>query len=472
MKPRAAWLLLCGCSVLNGLKSAPEDAAPSPADAFERVDGELPPDVEVVGVFPAVPSRDLDVLFVIDNSATMIEEQASLAAAFPAFISALQATPGGLPNVHIGVVSSDVGAGGLFAVPMCEEQGDDGRLQNQPRTVGCTPPVGTFIDSAVEDADALASLFSCIAQLGTMGCGFEQHLESMLRALDGRNPGNAGFLRDTAYLAVVLLADEDDCSAADPIVFDPSQMDPQGPLGALSSYRCTEFGILCDGEPIGRESRVLDPAGAPLECEPQGVPVSSEPGYLWHPQHYVDFLRSVKQNPALIFVAAIAGDPEPVEVAPDMSGNAELQPACMTGGGGGGGTGGAAPAVRLRWFVDQFPARNLFTSICTGDPSAALTQIGSLVSSAMGQACLVGPLADPSADPGLQPECRVWDVTDYGLAGETRAEIVPCGGAARPCYALHEDAVACPYDSHLEVEITRDAPPEAGVTVVVECRRP
>lgn len=57
--------------------------------------------------------RDLDILFVIDNSDSMGEEQASLAANFPAFIDKLQNIEGGLPNVHIGVVTTDVGAGNV-----------------------------------------------------------------------------------------------------------------------------------------------------------------------------------------------------------------------------------------------------------------------------------------------------------------------------------------------------------------------
>ena len=43
----------------------------------------------------------------------------------------------------------------------------------------------------------------------------------MKRALDGSNPENEGFLRDDAFLAVIFVADEDDCSAFSRGVFDP-----------------------------------------------------------------------------------------------------------------------------------------------------------------------------------------------------------------------------------------------------------
>ena len=50
------------------------------------------------------------------------------------------------------------------------------------------------------------------------GCGFEHQLASIDRALgaDGQGPApatNLGFLRSEAYLGIVMLTNEDDCSA-------------------------------------------------------------------------------------------------------------------------------------------------------------------------------------------------------------------------------------------------------------------
>jgi hypothetical protein len=59
----------------------------------------------------------------------------------------------------------------------------------------------------------VAGAFSCIAQLGPDGCGYEQSLEAMYRALDPAV--NPGFIRDDAALAVLFITDEDDCSARD-----------------------------------------------------------------------------------------------------------------------------------------------------------------------------------------------------------------------------------------------------------------
>ena len=61
-------------------------------------------------------------------------------------------------------------------------------------------------------------MFTCIAALGEGGCGFEHTFASVLRALGADGQGSApfenqGFLRPDAYLAIVLVTNEDDCSA-------------------------------------------------------------------------------------------------------------------------------------------------------------------------------------------------------------------------------------------------------------------
>src|SRR5262249_8144002 len=104
----------------------------------------------------------------------------------------------------------------------------------------------------------IADVFSCIAQLGDQGCGFEHQLASVLRALgaDGVAPPaqNNGFLRPDAYLQVVLVTNEDDCSAPpDSDLFDSSSMTVTDPLGPMQSYRCNEFGHLCSGQKPPRQ---------------------------------------------------------------------------------------------------------------------------------------------------------------------------------------------------------------------------
>lgn len=202
---------------------------------------------------PVQINRDIDILFVIDNSGSMREEQDSLAGNFNRFINVLNNIEGGLPNVHIGVVSTDVGAG-PFGIDKCSGDGDSGNLQAQPQGA-CNAPDDQFIvDLAREDGSRdtnytgdLADVFSCIAQLGTGGCGFEQPLESMYRALNG-NATNNGFLREDAFLAVIIISDEDDCSTENTQMFntDASLDRIDSDLGFLSSFRCFEFGVQCE----------------------------------------------------------------------------------------------------------------------------------------------------------------------------------------------------------------------------------
>src|SRR5882762_11188529 len=58
-------------------------------------------------VFQETVNRDVDILFMVDNSQSMRPLQGKLATNFPAFMNVLKTLPGGLPNVHIGIVSSN-----------------------------------------------------------------------------------------------------------------------------------------------------------------------------------------------------------------------------------------------------------------------------------------------------------------------------------------------------------------------------
>ena len=53
---------------------------------------------------PVTVNRDVDILFVIDDSPSMHDKQTNLKANFPNFINVLNTIQGGLPDVHIGVV--------------------------------------------------------------------------------------------------------------------------------------------------------------------------------------------------------------------------------------------------------------------------------------------------------------------------------------------------------------------------------
>ena len=175
----------------------------------------------------------VDVLVVVDNSGSMAAEQFMLVEAFPNLITSLLDPADGTPvrDMHVGVVSTDMGTGG-YDVQTCDEVlGDDGVLQHTPRGEGCDASYPTFQSYVIgeeqgPDTGAIEKLafdFGCIAVLGTRGCGLEQQLEAAWKALMVHsNPSgpNAGFLRSDSILVILFVTDEEDCSADDPTIFN------------------------------------------------------------------------------------------------------------------------------------------------------------------------------------------------------------------------------------------------------------
>ena len=190
----------------------------------------------------------VDVLVIVDNSGSMAAEQSMLRDAFPSLITSILNPPidpdtgmrvhAPVRDLHIGVVSTDMGVGG-YDVQTCDEPmiGDDGVLQHTPRGASCAPSYPTFLsynigeteEPDIDMVNAMSNDYGCIAVLGTTGCGFEQQLEAAWKALmvhSQTGGANAGFLRfgtDTipeTILAILFVTDEEDCSAQDTSIFD------------------------------------------------------------------------------------------------------------------------------------------------------------------------------------------------------------------------------------------------------------
>jgi hypothetical protein len=317
----------------------------------------------------------LDLLFVVGNSASMGEEQEALAASLPVLLDGIAAAAGARPDLHIGVISTDVGIGG-DAAGACRGAGDDGALQATPRLAGCAPPDDAYIADAiladgrhqVNYPGGLDETFACIARLGTDGCGFEQPLLAVLRSLFAT--AGTGFHRDDAMLAVIIVSDQDDCSASGFGVFDPAS----ATAGPFDTFRCAEYGVTCDGDPIGR-------AGATYQdCAPR------TDSYLIDPAEYARMLVGFK---ARVFVAAVTGPAAPFTVTVDEGGAPGLAPSCASSA-----LGAAVPGVRLRAFAAAFPA-HAAASICQEDLGLVLGEIGAQIGAA-----LVGPFPEaPPAEP-------------------------------------------------------------------------
>ncbi len=443
----------------------------------DRTISKLDPDPQNVELkdIPVDINRDLDILFLIDKSPTMADEQASLTANFPRFMQILSQIEGGLPNVHIGVISQDIGAGGMTVGGNCTGSGDNGNLLAQPRVPGCTAPNGNFI-SDIENAGTrrknyagtLEDTFSCIATLGPTGCGFEQHLGSLTKALIG-NPGNVGFLRPNALLAIIIISDEDDCTASNAKVYDPNA-GFVGELGAFADYRCFEWGWQCDEGVMGREARTY------TNCRPR-----DDSPYLRHPNELVQAIKDLKANPKNIIVSAIIGpsaltDPAvrttTVAINAAMNDTPVVQPSCTNG------SQNAFPMPRIAHFAQQFPERNTFHSLCSGDLGGALTDIAEKIIGVVGDPCLKSDVDTTDADlnnPGLQLSCTVSDVVEPdGRAFETpiapckmRDAITPAADAVQPCWYVKPLDKCASYPTQLALTIhpeTRVTPPDTHVT--------
>ena len=132
------------------------------------------------------PDAPLDILWVIDDSATMSEEQEAVAATFHAFAETL-VTSG--TDFQLGVTTTDVEALG-------------GAL------------VGPVLSAETEDLD---EAFAAQAAVGSSGSRDEPPLEAVRLATSEPllSGDNADLFRSNADLAVVILTDEDDQSPDD-----------------------------------------------------------------------------------------------------------------------------------------------------------------------------------------------------------------------------------------------------------------
>jgi len=378
---------------------------------------------------PAIPRRDLDILFLVDDSQSMEDEQASLRANFSRLVGVLESLEVGLPDVQIGVITPNLGTSATdgsvaTAVGTCSGQGEGGTLRAQ------FPGGPRFLRDVDDHAGGrarnytgtLAEAFSSLATVGTNGCGIEQHLEAIKRALDGSNPQNAGFLRRDAYLAIVVIADEDDCSLAKSTLFAGDPFDAT--YGDRVNFRCTAQGVACDTPATPFE----DATGIRTDCHPR----FDEGSELTSIDRYVQALKGLKADARDVIVAGIVGEPEPFDIG-KKGPTTVLKSSCPDG------TGAVAfPAVRTADFLSQFQEGSTRSSICEADLSGALTQIGALIKDHLADPCFDNPLldADPVA-PGPQYDCSVIEVRRTAGAPDQQLRVFDaCGAGSFPCWRI------------------------------------
>jgi len=461
--------------------------------------------------FKQTVNHKLDIIFMVDNSKSMKPLQAKMQAQLPAFMDALvDEQTKQLPDLHVGVVSSSLGGGAWGNVNQCKSRladpntlGDDGGrflqgavgTNQSPCTMlhSGTKYLANIADNQMPNYDGdIRDAFKCIALLGDEGCGFESQFGSVYWGLaksllplgsgDNQDPDNGGFLRADAVLAIVMVTNEDDCSVAgDSLLLAPSvnsATDPTG-LGALQSYRCNEFGHLCDGMPpphgynfmtkqfdlpmngvtlkncVSAEDKGKTDDGV---VDPNG---NSDPtkGHLWPTvAGFTDYIKMFKNNPDDILVAAIAG---PVvdgkgdslyRVIPQMNSAAmgEMDPvvdhSCTQQVAGGADPEYADPGVRIKQWTESFGTNGIFYPICANDFKTAMTTIAMRIHQKLGSSCVSTNIAkDPNDPTGQKHNCTVTQKTTDALGKQTTQRLVECDDAKSqtPCYLLTENSGQC-----------------------------
>ncbi len=157
----------------------------------------------------------VDLLFVVDNSVSMFQEQANLIANFPTFSGQIQTQLADVDSYHLMVTSTDDYQDLGYDRTIND---DDGACQVIGASITksaagvCAPYAeGQRYMTTQDDLDAR---FACAADLGTGGSMHEKVGDAMVAAvspaLNGAGGCQEGFLRSDALLIIVILTDEDD----------------------------------------------------------------------------------------------------------------------------------------------------------------------------------------------------------------------------------------------------------------------
>ena len=164
------------------------------------------------------PRRDIDLLLVISAAPTMTDDQEVVRAQLAHIGQVYDVDNHFRGMIHIGVVSSDLGAPGVEG---CSDAGDGAQLR--PTASG-----ERFLAIEVLDDATLARSHGPLEELlpsllpPATGCPVQQPLEAMRRVLADEVASNAGFLRQGARRVVVFVGDSDDASPGDPATFAAS----------------------------------------------------------------------------------------------------------------------------------------------------------------------------------------------------------------------------------------------------------
>ncbi|MEM9458652.1 MAG: hypothetical protein AAGF11_31035 [Myxococcota bacterium] len=396
--------LSAGCGFLPGEGEGTDSDTDANADTDANEPSESATSGETVdtgdtGDTEVSPStREVDIVFVVDNSGSMSASQAKLATSIQALTDTLDAA---VPPVdyRIAVTTTDNGN------PFCSSNPEAGEF----RATSCRQRISEFVFGGTEIVDMtdeacldicthedlnlvepwiavnrstdttnlpngdVVGALRCMLPQGLDGCGFEQPLESLHKALlrsDTADEPSYGFSRPGALLAVAIVTDEDDCShnTDHEAIFDPDgnrvfwgNQDVLFPSSAV----CWNAGVQCTG-------------ADPYDCVTENFDVDGNPtldpdAAVLHPlSQYIDDLN--QRGAYVIAINGVGANGEPVYTDGD---DAQFRDDFGIGAGCTGTEGdNAVPPVRVRALVDSVAGPGNLHSICDDDYLPALTSMG------------------------------------------------------------------------------------------------
>ena len=273
------------------------------------------------GTVSLVVNRNVDLLFLIDDSSSMKLSQDNLRRNFPDLHDRAQESSRWLaqrPHRDRVVGHGRRRPGGR----RLRTASKNGIFQYAPRG-DCTSTGLADNATFISDVNGvrnytgnLEDVFTCMAALGQSGCGFEHQFAAIARALgaDGQAPPseNQGFLRPDAYLAIVMITNEDDCSASPGFpLYDQSNTTIDSSLGPPIGFRCNEYGHICDGVHPDRHA----PNDDVNATRTYDSCVSAEDGALLRVADIAAGIKKLKTDPDnQIVFAAISGFATPYTV--------------------------------------------------------------------------------------------------------------------------------------------------------------
>ncbi|MBL4685212.1 MAG: VWA domain-containing protein [Nannocystaceae bacterium] len=362
----------------------------------------------------------VDIFFVVDNSGSMGEEQGVFATATATLVARLDELD---VDYRIGMTTTDnsnpwcpgtTPEAGQFRLSSCRSRLNEftfsGAVMIDASDVGCLDVCGAEmlnvtptpdeagqmaqrpwieVTDGVSNIDGLsvAEALACAIPQGINGCGFEQPLESLHKAIGRTNNDDEpayGFFRPGSLRVVVVVSDEADCSYQDESIFLPDGPRTFWSLpeeGSPTSAVCWHAGVGCsngDCFPVD-----LDPGGADTnDASAVMFPVSR---YTASFQALEDDAKTVTPGADLL-MALIGGFNSDGSVTyadavdPEFMDNFGIGPGCSSE------LGEAVPMVRLLAVAQAFDTGDAVAthSICE-EHQSAMTSLGDRIAASLGR---------------------------------------------------------------------------------------